>query len=83
MDNQYHPFFWFFNITSVASIVSTVLGFLPPIAAAFAALYYLVQVLESKHVQRWMRARRIRQAAKLRACALQLEAKAQALDIQN
>lgn len=40
---------------SAGAILGTFLGFLPPLAALVASIWYLVQIWESHTVQKWWR----------------------------
>ena len=43
---------------SALAVITTLAGFLPPIAAVFAMLWYAVQIFESDTVQRLLRKRK-------------------------
>lgn len=43
---------------SALAVLTTLAGFLPPIAALSAMLWYCVQIYESKTVQAWLQARK-------------------------
>lgn len=74
--DQHNAFsYWLGNGTAAAAIVGTLLGWAPAIAAIIAGGWYLLQMYESKTVQTWVRDRRIRKLAKLKANAIMLEAK--------
>jgi chromate transport protein ChrA len=60
--------------TSVGAIVATIMGFIPPIAAMIAIVWYVIQICESDTVKRWFAYRRTRKIARLRAQVLMLEA---------
>jgi len=67
--------YWLGNGTAAAAIVGTLLGWAPAIAAVIAGGWYLLQMYESKTVQGYVRDRRIRRLARLKASAIMLEAK--------
>lgn len=74
MDSSNNIQAWAGNIFSFGAIAGTLLGWLPIIAAAVGALWYLIQIYESATVQRWLAARRIRKIVHLRAKIAELEA---------
>ncbi len=43
------------DVISAGAIVGTFLGYLPPLAALAAIVWYAIQVWESKTVQAWVR----------------------------
>lgn len=47
---------------STSTIIMTVLGWLPAMAAAAAFLWYVISIYETKTVQDWLTARRRRKA---------------------
>lgn len=51
---------------SIGALFATFMGWLPVIVAIIPAIYYLVLIYESKTVQKWIRRRRLRKAAKRR-----------------
>lgn len=67
--------YWLANIFGTGSIVAAAAGFVPAFAAGVALVWYLIQISESKTVQDWIKGRRVRRLAKLKARALMLEAK--------
>lgn len=54
------------DTVSALAIIGTFAGFLPPLAALCAAVWYCVQVWESKTVQKWLRKRHIKRVRKNR-----------------
>lgn len=71
-----HPItLWLLNLGSAGSIIASILGFLPPLAALVALVWYFIQIGESVTVQRWITGRRVRKLARLKARAIMLEAK--------
>jgi hypothetical protein len=40
---------------SAITVVGAVAGYLPPIAAVFAIIWYLIQIYESRTVQGWLK----------------------------
>lgn len=58
---------------SVTGIVGAILGIVPGIAAAFAIVFYCVQLYESKTMQRWLTRRRHRKIIRLRSRVRELE----------
>lgn len=53
------------NGVSLAAIVGTIVGWLPPLAALAAIIWYVIQIHESKTIQKWIAAYRARKVAKL------------------
>ena len=81
---QDHPIItWTISLASAGTIISTVLGWLPPIAAGAALFWYYIQISESEKVRRWVQGRRIRKLARLKATALMLEAKLKQAETPN
>lgn len=72
--DDFQPLSLFGNVASFGTIVSTIFGWLPPIAAAVALLWYFIQIYESTTVQTWLRARRDRKIARMKAAVIMLEA---------
>lgn len=71
-----HPIsVWIANFFGAGSIVATMFGWLPPLAAGVALIWYVIQISESKTAQSWITTRRTRKLAKLKAEAIMLEAK--------
>lgn len=78
MLNEHSPIsYWLANVAGAGSIVASAVGYLPAFAAAVALIWYLIQITESKTVQTWIKTRRIRRLAKLKARAILLEAQLQ------
>ena len=59
--------------TSVLAILGALAGWVPPVAALLAALWYSIEIYESKTFQRILADRRTRRVIKLRARILMLE----------
>lgn len=59
---------------SVGAIIGSLFGWAPPVAAIAAFVWYLIQIYESKYVQRFLHNRRIRKLAKLRKEIAYIEA---------
>lgn len=70
---------------SVGAVVGVILGLLPAIAALGAAVWYLIQIWESRTCQHWIANRRMkyraRKIARLKAKQKVLEAKLQAAGV--
>lgn len=78
MLNEQSPIsYWLANIAGTGSILASVLGYTPALAAGVALIWYFIQISESKTVQAWVKNRRVRKLAKLKAEAIMLEAKLQ------
>lgn len=73
-----------FDAGAAAAIFATLLGWLPPIAAVLAILWYLLQFWESRTLQSFMQKRVQRKIMRLtaRLAALQLHATADAAAIE-
>lgn len=64
---------WIGNSASVGLIVSSIIGWLPATAATIAVIWYMIQIYESKTVQRWLSGRLQKKLLKLHAEAAKLE----------
>ncbi len=62
------------NGASGLAIVTTIFGWLPPAAALIAIVWYVVQIYESDTIQKWVKSRRIRKIARMKAQVLLMEA---------
>lgn len=51
---------------SIGALLGVLMGWLPVIVALIPAVYYLLLIYESKTVQKWVRRRRWKRAAKRR-----------------
>lgn len=69
-----HVLSWFGNSASIGAVVSTIFGWLPPAAALIALIWYVIQIYESATVQKWIRTRRTRKIARMKAQVLLMEA---------
>lgn len=65
---------WLAHGLSGAAILGTIVGWLPPLAAGIALIWYCIQIGESKTVRGYLARRRARKLAKLHAAILKLEA---------
>jgi len=63
-----------FHWVSGLTILATIVGWFPAIAAFIAASWYIVQLYESATVQTWLRTRRLRRIAAYRVRISALEA---------
>lgn len=76
MLNDHSPIsYWLANFAGAGSIIGAALGYTPALAAGVALVWYLIQIIESKTVQGWIKNRRTVKLAKLKARAIMLEAK--------
>jgi len=66
---------WLGNVFSAGAIIASVIGLIPVIAAFVGLIYYLIQIYETKTVQRWVHARRSRKIARLKARVMMMEAR--------
>ncbi len=66
---------WVGNVIGVSAIVSTVIGWLPAIAAAIAVVWYAIQIYESVTVRAWLAKRQVHRIARLKARLMILESK--------
>lgn len=74
--NPEHNFtLWISNAIGGGTIMASLVGVVPAIAAGVALVWYLIQIHESATVQKWLKTRRIRKLAHLKAEAIMLEAK--------
>ncbi len=55
------------NWLSAAAVLGTLAGWLPPLAALIAAVWYCIQIYESDTFQSWMERRRAKHVAYLEA----------------
>ncbi len=67
---------WVGNGASLGAIIISFAGYIPALAAGVALVWYLIQIFESPTVQRWLRSRRTRQIARMKAQAAKLTAQA-------
>lgn len=65
--------FWLGNTTSLGVIITTILGWVPAVAATIAIVWYMVQLYESKTIQRLIENRLRKKLIKLKAEAAHLE----------
>ena len=83
-----HDYFaWLGNSASVVTILGSIFGLLPPLAALVAIIWYMIQVYESKTYREW-RARRLhdkktRKIARLQAQQKVIQAELEALDTKR
>lgn len=73
MNDSNPVLFWLGNSASVGVIISTIVGWLPALAALIAVIWYLVQIYESKTVQRFLNDRLKQKLLHLHAEAAKLE----------
>lgn len=66
---------WLGNGLSIGAIASTFMGWTPAIAAMVALIWYLIQIYESATVQTYVKNRRVRKLAKMKAAVIMLQAK--------
>jgi hypothetical protein len=66
---------YFLQATPVVAIVTVIVGWLPPITAFVALVWYMIQISESKPVKRWRHRRAAIKLARLKARVMMLEAK--------
>lgn len=64
---------WAAHIVSPAALVATMAGFFPQITAVVVFCFYVVQLYESKTVQRWLASKREKRLRRLRAKIALLE----------
>lgn len=78
--SQGHPMNASLDLGAAVAILASLVGYLPPIAAVLAILWYLLQFWESRTLQSWMQKRTQRKILRLTAqlAALQLHATADA-----
>jgi hypothetical protein len=61
------------DLGAVGTIVASLAGLLPPLAALIAIVFYLIQIKESDTIARFLRNMRLRKLVKLRARAVEYE----------
>ena len=84
MLNEHSPIsYWLANIAGAGTIVGAAIGYVPAFAALVALVWYIIQISESKTIQAWIKGRRVRKLAKLKAEAILLEAKLKQPDTPN
>ena len=66
---------YFLQATPVVAIVTVIVGWLPPITAFVALVWYMIQISESKPVRRWRHRRTSIKLARLKARVMMMEAK--------
>ncbi len=69
-----HLLSWVGNGASIGAVVSTMVGWLPPAAAFIALVWYIIQIYESDTVQSWLRNKRTRKIARMKARVIMMEA---------
>jgi uncharacterized protein HemY len=74
MNSEHNFTLWISNLVGGGTILATLSGFVPALAAVVALVWYLIQIHESTTVQKWIRGRRLRRLAHLKAEAMMLEA---------
>lgn len=75
MDSQNNPVTWIISTAATTAIFTTLMGFVPTVAAIVALVWYIIQIYECDTVKRWRAARRVRKLARLKARVLLLESK--------
>lgn len=75
MDGHGNFFTWLWHVVAGGAIVTTLAGFLPPLAALFGVIWYAIKIRESQTVCAWLAKRRDRRIIKMQAklVALKLE----------
>ena len=69
-----HVLYWTMNGASGVAIITTIVGWLPPMAAVVALIWYIIQIYESDTIQNWIRGKRVRKIARMKARVLMMEA---------
>lgn len=75
MDHSHPVSTYILQTTSAAAIISAIIGYLPPITAIVALLWYVIQISESRPVRRWKHRRHTVKLARLKARIMLMEAK--------
>ncbi len=65
--------YWIGNGASAGAVVTSLLGWLPPVAAFIAFVWYCIQIYESSTVQKWLFRRRLRKLTRLREEVAEIE----------
>jgi len=71
---------WLGNLFSAGAIVGTLLGWLPVLAALIGAVWYCVQIYESKTFQSWLTVRRTKRVEMLEARLARMRQKLPVVD---
>lgn len=64
---------WLAHIISIFAIGGSFFGLIPAVAALLAVIWYLIEIYESRTIQKLIRVRRLRKLVRLRAKAVALE----------
>lgn len=65
---------WLWNGASIGTMISSLVGLIPPIAGVIALIWYSIQIYESNTFQNWMQRR-------LKAKLARFQAKARAIEV--
>lgn len=57
-DPTRHPLLVLSDVAAVGTVVATIIGWLPSVAALFSIAYLALQIWEGKTIQEWMKRRR-------------------------
>ena len=71
--DDFNPISWFSNGAAVAALFSTLLGWLPPVVAGVALVWYTINIYESKTIQNYLRRRLRNKLLSLHAQTVALE----------
>lgn len=68
-----HAAWWIGHVVSLGAIGVTMIGWLPAIVALVPLVYYVLMIIDHPRVQAWIKSRRERKLALLRARMILLE----------
>lgn len=73
------------DASAVGVITAAIIGWLPPLAALVAIIWYIIQIFESRTIQKKIRVFRLRRLVRLRAdaAALELTIRGQNFDLRG
>jgi hypothetical protein len=66
---------WLGNIASAGAILASFVGWIPAVAALIALTWYVIQIVESRTFQRWLRNRHLRKLLHAKSKIIELEAR--------
>jgi hypothetical protein len=77
MDGHTNWITWVWHSLAGSAVVGSLAGFLPPLAAVMAVIWYAIQIHESKSVRNWLHRRREKRivAIQSKLASLQLQQK--------
>jgi hypothetical protein len=73
IENQFDLSHWAGHIVSLFALTGSLFGIIPAIAGVAALVWYIIQIVESRTVQEWLRKRNARKIVRLQAELAALE----------